>query len=227
MNTPFDRCNDVILRTIAHALIDARQWHSLAELAQTSRQWHRIAQPLIARYNNECEARVTLAHVETPMCCRIWRDEDGKKHRYHDLPALVFANGTREWYWHGKLHRTVAHQEWKAIAKPAVICANGTQMWYQEGKLHRADGPALVEANGTLEWYQRGNLHRASIFGEDVGPAVIYKNGTQLWYQHGALHRDNGPAAGASGRSKPAVVRMGGIHEWWFRGRYICSDIVA
>ena len=77
---------------------------------------------------------------------KFWYNEENQLHR------LEWANGTKEWYQNGELHR---------------LYANGNQEWYQNGELtsiflqnglrHREDGPA---ANGTKFWFQNGEYHR-------------------------------------------------------------------
>ena len=54
------------------------------------------------------------------------------------------ANGIREWYLNGKLHRDDG---------PAVEGANGYRAWWLHGELHREDGPAVERADGTREWW--------------------------------------------------------------------------
>ncbi len=49
----------------------------------------------------------------------------GQRHRDNDLPAIICANGTQQWYQHDKLHRN--------NDLPAIIFADGTQQWWQCG----------------------------------------------------------------------------------------------
>jgi hypothetical protein len=49
-----------------------------------------------------------------------------KFHRENDLPAIIKANGTKQWYKDGKLHRE--------NDLPAIEYANGTKYWYINGK---------------------------------------------------------------------------------------------
>lgn len=76
------------------------------------------------------------------------------------------ADGSKEWYLNGKLHRDGA---------PAIIHSNGEMLWFQHGKLHREGGPA-VKRTDFKAWYLHDMLHR-----ED-GPAVEFKNGAKKWY---------------------------------------------
>ena len=47
--------------------------------------------------------------------------ENGRPHSFSDKPAIIYSDGTREWYKHGKLHRDF---------DPAIIHANGRLEWY-------------------------------------------------------------------------------------------------
>ncbi len=85
--------------------------------------------------------------------------------------CLKKANGDKEWYQDGKLHRD---------GGPAVERANGIKEWHKNGKWHRIGGPAIECVNGKY-WYQNGELHR-----ED-GPAVERDDGDKLWYKNGKL----------------------------------------
>jgi hypothetical protein len=52
-----------------------------------------------------------------------WDDPDGQPHR-DDGPAISGADGTLEWYRHGRLHRADG---------PAYIDANGSEEWWIDG----------------------------------------------------------------------------------------------
>ena len=91
-------------------------------------------------------------------------------HSFCDRPAVEYADGLKEWYQRGELHRDGD--------KPAIEYTNGTRWWYQQGKLHRDDDkPAREYADGAKWWYQRGELHR-----DNDRPAIEYANGTKRWY---------------------------------------------
>ena len=79
----------------------------------------------------------------------------------------IYANGGKEWWLNGKLHREDG---------PAVEYANGGKEWCLSGKHHREDGPAVEYANGGKWWFLNGKHHR-----ED-GPAVERANGKRWWY---------------------------------------------
>ena len=67
---------------------------------------------------------------------------------YKEYTVRVMANGKKNWYLNGKLHREDG---------PAVEYANGTKRWYLNGERHREDGPAVEDAYGTKKWYLNGN----------------------------------------------------------------------
>ena len=52
--------------------------------------------------------------------------QNGLRHRYNDLPAVIWSNGTQFWYKNGKEHRD--------NDLPAIITANGTKYWHQNEK---------------------------------------------------------------------------------------------
>ena len=70
-----------------------------------------------------------------------------------------YADGRKEWYKDGKLHRDDG---------PAIECADGSKHWYKDGKLHRDDGPAIEWANGSKEWYKDGKIIKINTE-EDAG----------------------------------------------------------
>jgi hypothetical protein len=145
-------------------------------------------------------------------------DEHGRLHR-EDGPAVIWSDGSQNWWQHGKIHRDDG---------PAVVLADGAQYWYQHGELHREDGPAVIRADGTQEWRQQGKRHR-----ED-GPALVWADGSQCWYKHGKPHREDGPAQVFADGSQywyqhgelhredgPAVMRADGREQWI---HYIWTD---
>jgi len=86
-----------------------------------------------------------------------------------DKPAVVYKNGSREWYDHGKLHRK---------GSPARILEGDDsrqESWYNFGERHREDGPAeIYYKNGKkaeTKWYLNGKLGR-----NDDGPTSTVFN---------------------------------------------------
>ena len=63
------------------------------------------------------------------------------------------ADGTREWWVNGELHRDDG---------PAVENVDGTRMWWVNGKIHRTDGPAIEYLDGTREWWFNGQKYTFS-----------------------------------------------------------------
>ena len=54
----------------------------------------------------------------------IYRNQQGLLHRIHG-PAVIYSDGTKEWYQQGRLHREDG---------PAVELINGTIEWYMNGQ---------------------------------------------------------------------------------------------
>ena len=107
-----------------------------------------------------------------------WYNQEGQLHR-EDGPAILYQDGTTEWYKNGKLHREDG---------PAVIIPDGARKWYKNGKIHREDGPAVIYQDGTEKWFIDGRIHRGN------GPAIEYRNGNKEYWIMGNLHREVGPA---------------------------------
>jgi hypothetical protein len=123
-----------------------------------------------------------------------------KPHRGGDLPAMIYANGTKLWYRSGLLHR--------GSDRPAEIWPDGSAFWYRHGELHRGnDWPAMILDDGTQRWYWRGQLHR-----DGDKPAETRPDGSRFWYQHGDRHRNYG---------SPAIVRADGSRCWYHHGQLL------
>ena len=67
--------------------------------------------------------------------------------KHIEYKVKVWANGTKEWYLNGKLHREDG---------PAYEGTNGTKYWCLNGNRHREDGPAIEDANGSKWWFLNG-----------------------------------------------------------------------
>lgn len=78
-----------------------------------------------------------------------FQPSEGKIHRDNDEPAILWLDGTKEWWQNGYRHRNGD--------KPAVIRYDGEQEWYQYGTLHRLDGPARITTT-YKEYWERGKL---------------------------------------------------------------------
>jgi hypothetical protein len=72
------------------------------------------------------------------------------KHRDDDLPAEIWKDGTKFWFFKGQLHRNGD--------RPAVEWADGSKVWYSHGRIHRVNGPAAMWADGTNVWYMFGKV---------------------------------------------------------------------
>jgi hypothetical protein len=150
---------DHLLANIALYLANKPNALSIVNLSITCPYWYSICKPIINQ-------------ISTPNN-REWFDILGQQHRDNDQPAVISANGDREWYQHSQRHRD--------NDQPAIIYAYGTQAWFQHGKYHRDNNqPAVIRANGTQIWYQHDKLHC-----DNGRAAIIYANGTQEWWVNG------------------------------------------
>jgi hypothetical protein len=71
-----------------------------------------------------------------------WKNKQGHFHR-EDGPAIVWDDGTKQWFNNGVLHR---------LNGPAVTWHMGEE-WIVNGKRNRTDGPAIDWDDGTKEWW--------------------------------------------------------------------------
>ena len=72
-----------------------------------------------------------------------WCNGNGELHRTNG-PAVIRADGTREWWYLGQRHR---------INGPAWVSADGHQAWWFHGQRHRINGPAITRADDRQGWY--------------------------------------------------------------------------
>ena len=72
-----------------------------------------------------------------------FKNDNGGFHR-EDGPAIIWSDGTKEWYFNDKRHR---------VDGPAMILSYGYKQWWINGKLHREDGPAYIRPDGYKAWY--------------------------------------------------------------------------
>lgn len=88
----------------------------------------------------------------------------------NDGPAIIYQNGSMNWYIYGILHRDDG---------PAVIDVTNsgkTEMWYFQGLLHRNHGPS---SHGPLftGYHYYGQLHRIdgpAIMARSLGGIILY-----------------------------------------------------
>jgi len=123
--------------------------------------------------------------------------------RYGDVPAVVWGDGTKEWYSDGLLSRD-------PDLGPAKIDANGSYAYILDGKLNRLDGPATENINGSQGWFVYGGLHRKC---ED-GPAVTHADGGIEYWENGQKHNLYGPA----------IIYPDGEEEYWLYGHKHCKS---
>lgn len=90
-----------------------------------------------------------------------WRNHAGDPHRDDDLPALLWANGDKEWRQNGLRHR--------ADDKPAFLTQT-VQEWYMWGMRHRMVGPARISLHKNLDIE-----HKFFIRGIDLGTEENYQ----------------------------------------------------
>jgi hypothetical protein len=181
------------------------------------------------------EKKKYLTRTETYQEPFFGQDPVGKVIRYYlldtlhrvDGPAVIYSNGTKLWYLHGKLNSVndqpsrITHEkkEWfhndvlHRIGGPAVVYRKNTRIeWYFQGNLHsQNDQPSVeIKVNGRREWHRHGKLHRIG------GPAVIEKDGYQEWHKHGKCYRIQDPNGNQS------AVRRRKLNQtipWWARKR--------
>ena len=102
-----------------------------------------------------------------------------KLHSIYDKPAYTSKNGTKYWYYNGRVHRD--------DDLPAIICTNGTKKWYYNGLVHRDDDlPAIIYGSGGKEWLRYGVLYR-----ENNLPVIIYSSGNKYYCDNGLLYMSN------------------------------------
>ena len=144
-------------------------------------------------------------------------DKTMKPHRL-DGPAVVWNDGSEEWWVNGKRHR---------LDGPAVILLSGvrnnldrycintyntlekgtSKEWWVDGKLHREDGPAIECI-----------AHERSAIKLKINNFPLIENeypkDTQEWYLNGKRHRLDGPA----------ITSSSGIKVWIQNGKIGRND---
>ena len=81
--------------------------------------------------------RVEVDHNGT----RKYYNAAGQLHR-EDGPAVVWRDGSLEWYHNGLQHREDG---------PAAVWSDGTRLWYLNGRPHRINGPTVELPGGIKE----------------------------------------------------------------------------
>jgi hypothetical protein len=115
---------------------------------------------------------------------RRWLHHD-HTHRLGDLPALIEADGSQEYWVDGQLHRD--------DGKPAWISASGQGIgWWVDGRQFHPDPdqPACIAGDGMKTWFDsQGREHRLGDLPAISGP------GQTSWLLHGVRHRGQGKPA--------------------------------
>ena len=100
-----------------------------------------------AYYAEQYLVKKTDDYIET-----LYIDTPGKpRHERGSIlkhPAVVYKNGTKEWWRCGELHKTNG---------PAVVYPNGDCEYWVNGKRHRFDGPAVIMGNKQY-WFIEGEF---------------------------------------------------------------------
>jgi len=157
---------------------------------------------------------ITNSHRTVQNGSVFYTDENGQFHRDGDLPAIEWADGSKDYYIHGEKYTpkdapqkpkvTVVDNPRNFSKEITVTYPDGTvvkgreygngEMHYfdKKGQVHRdGDKPAKIYPDGKLEWYIHGRLHR-----DGDQPAIIKPNGEKTWYKNGNIHRDGDKPAG-------------------------------
>jgi len=90
-------------------------------------------------------------------------------------PALIYPDGTEQWWKSGMLHRLdgpAVRERWYHDSSSCSM----TQEWFVKGKCHRIDGPAVAFPDGSEEWWIEGKRHR--IDGRQSFIRTILRNGS-------------------------------------------------
>ena len=73
----------------------------------------------------------------------VWFYSVNVLHRDGDLPAVIYDDGSKHWYFYGTRHRE---------GGPAFDAPGGHREWWFHGKLHRIDGPATEMGPVPVLW---------------------------------------------------------------------------
>ncbi len=111
------------------------------------------------------------------------------------IPAIEYADGSKEYYKDGKPHRD---NDPVLGSMPAIEHSGGGKEYYKDGKRHRDNDPVL------------GSM-----------PAIEFADGSKLYYKDGKRHRDDDPELGPM----PAIERANGTKEYYKDGIQFYPDI--
>jgi hypothetical protein len=109
----------------------------------------RVLKPAIESYNGDCLFAVRGIFYKVNKT--EFSIETTYRNLFHSInfsPAVVYLNGTKEWYFSGKLHRD---------KEPAILYSNGDCEYFHMGERHRPDGPAVIYGNKQY-WFENGEF---------------------------------------------------------------------
>jgi hypothetical protein len=75
-----------------------------------------------------------------PNGTKSWHDPKGNPHREYDLPAIIYGEGSREWYQHGRMSR--------GRGRPTRVEPNGYKEWWRDEHMIRSQQPG----EEPMEW---------------------------------------------------------------------------
>lgn len=155
-------------------------------------------------YMEECESYHYLKQKDG---AKKWQNKSGEYSRTTRgadglvLPAIIWANGSQDWYLDGNRHRVDKDAEGNTL--PAMIKADGEKQWYIHGECKREGHdefghslPTQITAMGSLIWtdvdgsscrMELGKNPADKDFGKAL-PAVIRKNGEKQWATSSSYH---------------------------------------
>ena len=177
---------------------------------------------------------------------------DGKIHN-KEGPAVVYPDGTREWWFNGKRHNINGPAIYNNNTGFSLKIRNGkvdpvNYIWTENNdrqavvvdhidvrnavmriktileKIKVIDSYRIDQKGVKLNYYYKGMLHRCS---DDTvsgeGPAEIWDSGTEIWYMYGVKHRENGHAVKDVVSNQTIWYYFGLIHNDTSRAKIIYS----
>jgi len=149
----------------------------------------------------------------------------GLIHRNGGLPAVIYCDGSKEWYRNGLLHRDgglpavkytydsfsyyinyIPHHCVELITTNCICCVG---YGCKKRKNYAGVTTAIYNNKSIItrekRWYKNGQRHR-----EGDLPAVKYANGDLEWWFNNELSRDG---------DLPAVICNNGHKEWYNKGK--------
>jgi hypothetical protein len=148
---------------------------------------------------------------------------DGKIHN-KEGPAVIYPDGTREWWINGKRHNINGPAIYNNNTGFSLKIRNGkvdpvNYIWTENNdrqvvvvdhidvrnsvmrikpileKIKVIDSYRIDQKGDKLNYYYKGMLHRCSQNTvSGEGPAEMWDSGSEIWYMYGVKHRENGHA---------------------------------